>query len=202
MPAGTPATTRPPTPPPPRRARRARARRPAPRARPTTSRSRAASARSRRSPSPTTARRRPPCSPRTWSPAAGRRPRRAARWSRTTTWSPGPTSRCWTDSFDRGQTFTVEPLGQAQVIAGWNQGLVGMQKGTRRLLVVPPDLGYGEGGQGVAPNETLVFVIDAVNVRLIPAAAAMSARSPARRSAAVARASASPPSPTGTTASR
>lgn len=67
-------------------------------------------------------------------------------------------------SFDRGQTFTVEPLGQAQVIAGWNQGLVGMQKGTRRLLVVPPDLGYGQGGNGVQPNETLVFVIDAVNV--------------------------------------
>ena len=67
-------------------------------------------------------------------------------------------------SFDRGQTFTVEPLGQAQVIAGWNQGLVGMQKGTRRLLVVPPDLGYGQGGQGIAPNETLVFVVDAVNV--------------------------------------
>ncbi len=67
-------------------------------------------------------------------------------------------------SFDRGQTFTVEPLGQAQVITGWNQGLVGIQKGTRRLLVVPPDLGYGQGGNGVAPNETLVFVIDAVSV--------------------------------------
>lgn len=67
-------------------------------------------------------------------------------------------------SFERGQTFVVEPLGQAQVIAGWNQGLVGLQEGTRRLLVVPPDLGYGQGGNGIAPNETLVFVIDGVSI--------------------------------------
>lgn len=67
-------------------------------------------------------------------------------------------------SFERGQTFVVEPLGQAQVITGWNQGLVGIQKGTRRLLVIPPDLGYGAGGNGIAPNETLVFVIDGVSI--------------------------------------
>jgi len=67
-------------------------------------------------------------------------------------------------SFERGETFTVAPLGQAQVIEGWNQGLVGIQKGTRRLLVVPPDLGYGAGGNGIEPNETLVFVIDAVSI--------------------------------------
>lgn len=67
-------------------------------------------------------------------------------------------------SFARGAPFTVENLGQAMVIDGWNQGLIGIQKGTRRLLVVPPDLGYGQGGQGVQPNETLVFVIDAVSI--------------------------------------
>lgn len=67
-------------------------------------------------------------------------------------------------SFERGQTFVVEPLGQAQVIAGWNQGLVGIQEGTRRLLVIPPDLAYGEGGNGIAPDETLVFVIDGVSI--------------------------------------
>lgn len=67
-------------------------------------------------------------------------------------------------SFERGQTFVVEPLGQAQVIAGWNQGLVGIQEGTRRLLVIPPDLGYGQGGNGIAPDETLVFVIDGVSI--------------------------------------
>ncbi|GAA4804322.1 FKBP-type peptidyl-prolyl cis-trans isomerase [Nocardioides caeni] len=68
------------------------------------------------------------------------------------------------NSFDRGMTFPVSPLGQAQVIQGWNEGLLGMQQGTRRLLVVPPDLGYGQGGNGIAPNETLVFVVDAVSV--------------------------------------
>jgi peptidylprolyl isomerase len=67
-------------------------------------------------------------------------------------------------SFERGQTFPLENLGNAPVIDGWNQGLVGVQKGTRRLLVVPPDLGYGQGGNGVAPNETLVFVVDAVSI--------------------------------------
>lgn len=67
-------------------------------------------------------------------------------------------------SFGRGQTFPLENLGSAPVIDGWNQGLIGVQKGTRRLLVVPPDLGYGEGGNGVAPNETLVFVVDAVSI--------------------------------------
>ncbi|TNM40495.1 FKBP-type peptidyl-prolyl cis-trans isomerase [Nocardioides albidus] len=67
-------------------------------------------------------------------------------------------------SFERGETFPLEDLGNAPVIDGWNQGLIGVQKGTRRLLVVPPELGYGQGGNGVAPNETLVFVVDAVSV--------------------------------------
>ncbi|WP_199444169.1 FKBP-type peptidyl-prolyl cis-trans isomerase [Umezawaea beigongshangensis] len=67
-------------------------------------------------------------------------------------------------SFDRGQTFDVENVGQAGVIDGWNEGLVGMKEGGRRLLVVPPQKGYGKGGNGIKPNETLVFVIDAVKV--------------------------------------
>jgi peptidylprolyl isomerase len=67
-------------------------------------------------------------------------------------------------SFDRGQTFDVESVGQAPVIDGWNEGLIGMKEGGRRLLVIPPDKGYGQGGQGIKPNETLVFVVDAVKV--------------------------------------
>ncbi|WP_378738543.1 FKBP-type peptidyl-prolyl cis-trans isomerase [Nocardia brasiliensis] len=66
-------------------------------------------------------------------------------------------------SFDRGTPFQLT-LGGGQVIEGWDQGLVGVQQGTRRLLIVPPDLGYGAGGRGIAPNETLVFVTDAVSV--------------------------------------
>ncbi len=66
-------------------------------------------------------------------------------------------------SFKRGKPFGLT-LGTGQVIQGWDEGLVGVQQGTRRLLIVPPNLGYGEGGNGVAPNETLVFVTDAVQV--------------------------------------
>ncbi|WP_020658164.1 FKBP-type peptidyl-prolyl cis-trans isomerase [Amycolatopsis benzoatilytica] len=66
-------------------------------------------------------------------------------------------------SFDRGQPFTLT-LGAGEVIKGWDQGLAGIKQGTRRLLIVPPDLGYGQGGRGIAPNETLVFVTDAVAV--------------------------------------
>ncbi|KAF0845894.1 FKBP-type peptidyl-prolyl cis-trans isomerase [Nocardia caishijiensis] len=66
-------------------------------------------------------------------------------------------------SFKRGAPFDLT-LGAGQVIEGWDKGLIGVQQGARRLLIVPPDLGYGEGGNGVAPNETLVFVTDAVQV--------------------------------------
>ena len=66
----------------------------------------------------------------------------------------------------RDRPFTVAPLGRASVISGWNQGLVGAKVGGRRLLVIPPDLGYGaQGASGViAPNETLVFVVDVVGI--------------------------------------
>ncbi len=56
--------------------------------------------------------------------------------------------------------FTFK-LGEGGVIQGWDQGVVGMKKGGRRLLVIPPDLGYGAQGQGSIPaNETLIFVVD------------------------------------------
>ncbi|WP_040834112.1 FKBP-type peptidyl-prolyl cis-trans isomerase [Nocardia brevicatena] len=66
-------------------------------------------------------------------------------------------------SFDRGEPFRLT-LGAGMVIPGWEQGLEGVQQGARRLLIIPPDLGYGAGGNGVKPNETLVFVTDAVEV--------------------------------------
>ncbi len=50
------------------------------------------------------------------------------------------------------------------MIAGWDRGVVGMRAGGRRLLVIPPDLGYGSRGAAgaIAPNETLIFVVDAL----------------------------------------
>jgi peptidylprolyl isomerase len=67
-------------------------------------------------------------------------------------------------SWSRGEPFPLENVGNAQVIDGWNEGLIGMKEGGRRLLVVPADKGYGQGGNGIRPGETLVFVVDAVKV--------------------------------------
>ncbi|WP_158889985.1 FKBP-type peptidyl-prolyl cis-trans isomerase [Amycolatopsis anabasis] len=66
-------------------------------------------------------------------------------------------------SFDRGEPFPLT-LGQGQVIQGWDQGLVGIKQGARRLLVVPPNLGYGAAPNHPLKTETLVFVVDAVKV--------------------------------------
>jgi peptidylprolyl isomerase len=68
-------------------------------------------------------------------------------------------------SWDTGSPFPVQ-LGRGMVIAGWEQGLVGIKKGGRRKLTIPPELGYGAEGYppDIPPNETLVFVIDAVSI--------------------------------------
>ena len=64
-------------------------------------------------------------------------------------------------SWDRNETFPVQGIGQASVIAGWNEGLVGQTVGSQLLLVVPPDKGYGSTAQGAIPaGSTLVFVVD------------------------------------------
>jgi peptidylprolyl isomerase len=69
------------------------------------------------------------------------------------------------DSSWDSQPITVA-LGQGGVIPGWEQGLVGMQLCGRRLLVIPPELAYGpEGRDPIAPNETLVFVVDLVAIQ-------------------------------------
>ncbi|MFJ1541165.1 FKBP-type peptidyl-prolyl cis-trans isomerase [Micromonospora chalcea] len=69
-------------------------------------------------------------------------------------------------SWNRGETFEF-PLSGGQVIAGWDQGVVGMKVGGRRKLTIPPHLGYGARGAGgvIKPNETLVFVVDLLGVR-------------------------------------
>ena len=74
-------------------------------------------------------------------------------------WSNG---RKFDASWDRHQAFPFQ-LGAGMVIPGWDKGMVGIRKGGRRLLIIPPDLGYGPAGQGpIAPNETLIFVVDRV----------------------------------------
>jgi peptidylprolyl isomerase len=68
-------------------------------------------------------------------------------------------------SWDNGQPFTFQ-LGTGSVIPGWDQGIVGMKVGGRRELIIPPDLGYGEQGSppDIKPNETLVFIVDLLDV--------------------------------------
>ncbi len=57
--------------------------------------------------------------------------------------------------------FTVRNVGNANVIAGWNEGLVGMRVGGRRQLVIPYALGYGAQANGpIPPYATLIFRID------------------------------------------
>jgi len=68
-------------------------------------------------------------------------------------------------SWDRNDPFTFS-LGSGQVISGWDKGVAGMKVGGRRQLVIPPTLGYGKAGAPpvIAPNETLVFVVDLLSV--------------------------------------
>jgi len=63
-------------------------------------------------------------------------------------------------SLDRGEPFSFV-LGAGNVIEGWEQGVLGMKVGGKRKLTIPPDLGYGETGQGsIPPSATLIFEIE------------------------------------------
>lgn len=70
-------------------------------------------------------------------------------------------------SYDRGgQSFSVSPLEQAQIISGWNEGLVGMKVGGTRRLIIPPSLGYGaQANQGIPANSTLIFDVTVISVQ-------------------------------------
>jgi peptidylprolyl isomerase len=68
-------------------------------------------------------------------------------------------------SYNRGAPLQFR-LGIGQVISGWDQGVQGMKVGGRRQLVIPPHLAYGDRGAGgvIKPGETLVFVVDLLEV--------------------------------------
>lgn len=69
-------------------------------------------------------------------------------------------------SWTRGEPFTFRLGAQPQqVITGWEIGVEGMRVGGRRVLVIPPDLAYGDLGAGnvIGPGETLFFVVDLVD---------------------------------------
>ena len=68
-------------------------------------------------------------------------------------------------SKDRRDPFKFD-LGAGMVIRGWDEGVQGMQVGGKRVLTIPPQLGYGARGAGgvIPPNATLVFEVELLGV--------------------------------------
>jgi peptidylprolyl isomerase len=70
------------------------------------------------------------------------------------------TGKIFDSSYSRGEPASF-PLTEGGLIKGWTDGIPGMAPDGQRLLVIPPDLGYGASGQGdIAPDETLIFVVE------------------------------------------
>lgn len=78
------------------------------------------------------------------------------------------TGQVFDSSFSKSKSLFPTRIGVGSVVPGWDEGLVGQTVGSRVLLVVPPDKGYGPQGQpdaGIQGTDTMVFVVDILDAR-------------------------------------
>ena len=80
--------------------------------------------------------------------------------------APDKRGQKFDSSRDRGEPF-VFMLGAGRVIRGWDDGIVGMQRGGKRELRIPSGLGYGASGAGkvIPPGASLVFEVELLDIR-------------------------------------
>ena len=66
-------------------------------------------------------------------------------------------------SYERGEPYSWS-LGMGNVIQGWNEGIADLSYGSKAVLIIPPDMGYGKRGMppDIPPNSTLIFHIHLV----------------------------------------
>jgi len=78
----------------------------------------------------------------------------------------GGRGRKFDSSLDRNEPFSFR-LGAGDVIQGWDHGVEGMKVGGRRVLTIPPNMGYGAQGAGgvIPPDATLLFEVQLLDVR-------------------------------------